>query len=179
MITVRRGFAAISLMVVTTGLAGCDGDGSAEKAAKPLCGIVDQNAAEKITGDAELTGFGGGNLDAERREGTTTFCQISAAGERRITVATRDFSGTDDRDAMLAQFAAEVDGTKECVRRDENPPGTACTYPTESDVAVVFSDRWVRVDAPARVNGDPPSTATLVSVAKNVDKNLTEHEKKR
>ncbi|MBW9205188.1 hypothetical protein KV102_01085 [Mumia sp. zg.B53] len=63
-----RVFAGGVAVALADTLAGCEDEREADATSR-LCESVDPTAAEAITGDADLTGFGGGNLDATRRRG--------------------------------------------------------------------------------------------------------------
>ena len=154
-------------------LAGCDDDPEADVAAR-LCGILDPAVAAEATGGAvELTGFGGGNLDAKRRQGNGVDCSVATAGgERRFTIVTMDFSDQADREAMRKQFADESAGSDVCAPRTGEPVGYVCRLADETRISVLFPDRFVRVYGEARVNGQPPDPEALIAVARNVDANL-------
>lgn len=166
-----------TVALAAVGLAGCDDDPEAGGSTTRVCGILDRGVAAKITGDAELSGFGGDNLDATRRQGNAITCTVSTpGGEDRIQITTMDLTDQAEWDEMQAQFADEIEGSTECATRADDPPGYVCNRGDETTIAVLFPDRWVRVTAPARVGGTAPDPDAVIAVAENVDKNLTAYD---
>ncbi|MGH1565685.1 hypothetical protein [Mumia sp. DW29H23] len=170
--------AAVASVALTAALlAGCEDDPEADGTTSRLCGILDESAAAEVTGDAEVSGFGGGDLDATRRQGNAITCTVSTSGgEDRIQITTMDLADQAERDEMQAQLADEIEGSTDCAPRTDDPPGYVCERADETTIAVVFPDRWVRVTANARVGGTPPAPDAAIAVAENVDKNLTAHD---
>ncbi|MBW9208815.1 hypothetical protein KV100_04035 [Mumia sp. zg.B21] len=160
-------------------LAGCDDEPEADATSR-LCGMLDPEAAERITGDVELTGFGGGNLDATRRPGNALTCIVDGpGGEDLLQITTMDLSDQAEWAAMQKQLTDEITGSDTCAMRTDEPLGYVCRSTDATEIAVLFPRRWVRVDATARANAEPPEPKAVLTVAANVHANLEAYDEKQ
>lgn len=173
--------AVIGCLAVAAGLlGGCD-DGPEADASSRYCGILDPEAAGAIVGDLDVTAFGGGNLDATRRQGNGISCSVTTGkgSEHLISISLRDTTGQADWDAMKAQFDDEIAGSTACKPRTQAPVGYVCQGidgTDETTLAVLFDARWVRVIARTRDDRTPPDPEKVLRIAENIDQNLTAYD---